>query len=187
MEEDNLRCFIALDIPREAITYLEGIQELIQKKNLLIGKFTEPENLHLTLKFLGHIDESTVEKVKEKLKEIRFPSFEAELGGLGVFSKNFIKIVWVRLENCGKLQKEVDEKLNGLFEREDRFMSHITIARVKKVKDKQGLLDYIKNVKTKKTRFKVSKFFLKKSILSSDGPVYEDLESYSLAESGKRK
>jgi len=176
------RCFIALEPPREAINELERIQNLIREKNLFYGKFTEPENLHLTLKFLGEIDEEKVKEVKERLKKIKFKSFEASLGELGFFSKNFLKILWIKI--CGKgvfdLQKEIDKSLEGLFEKEARFMSHLTIARIKKVPDRESLLNYVKNLKTKKIKFLVKDFILKKSELKPQGPIYTDLERFEL-------
>lgn len=175
-----MRCFIALDLPREAIDIIKGIQKLIEKQNLFNGKFTEPENLHLTLKFLGEISREKIEEIKEKLKEIQFNSFEAGLGGVGIFSKKFVKIIWIKLNGrqIFDLQKQIDEKLKGLFQPEFRFMGHITIVRVKNVGDKKALLDYIKNIKTKKIKFKVDRFFLKKSELFAEGPVYEDIMEY---------
>lgn len=179
---ETKRCFIALDLPREAINAIKDIQKLLKKQNLFNGKFTEPENLHLTLKFLGEIDDGKIEEVKRKLREIKFNDFEAELGEIGVFSKKFIKIIWIKLngKEVFDLQKEIDEALSDLFEPEQRFMSHITIARVKNVGDRKALFDYIKNMKNRKIKFNVDKFSLKKSELSSEGPVYEDIEVYEL-------
>lgn len=191
MEENNkVRCFVALDLPREVMNHVKEIQDKIQKKNLFIGKFTEKENLHLTLKFLGEISEDTVEKVKGRLKGIKLGSFEAKLREVGAFSskyKSYVRVIWAKLENCGRLQKEVDNALEGLFEKEHRFMGHITIARIKKVKNKAELLDYVKNIKIKELKFKMDKFFLKKSELFETGPVYEDLEVYCLEDSDKKK
>lgn len=197
-----MRAFIALDLPREAINHIKEIQRLIEKKNIFIGKFTELENLHLTLKFLGEIEEEKAEEVKKRLKEIKAEEFEAELSELGVFSKKFpknkkffvsqnskrkeefsdIKIIWIKLGGKGifSLQKEIDKKLEDLFKSEERFMSHITITRVKNVPDRKRFLDYIKNIKVKKIKFKVEKFFLKKSELKPEGPVYSDIGIYNL-------
>ncbi len=172
-----MRCFIALDLPREAIKRIEEIQELIQKKNLFIGKFTESENLHLTLKFLGEISEEQVQEARKKLQEIKFNEFDASLGEVGVFSKRSLKIVWVKLNGKGvfDLQEKIDRVLSDLFQPETRFMGHITIARVKKVFDKETLVKYLKDIKIKDLKFKTDKFFLKKSDLKPEGPTYEDL------------
>ena len=183
MKQGKIRCFIALDLPREAINHIKEIQRLIKKRNLFIGKFTEPENLHLTLKFLGEIDEKMIEKIKEILSKINFKNFEANLGDAGVFSSrynSYVKVIWIKLN--GKevfgLQKQIDECLKDLFKPEFRFMSHITIARVRKVFDKKILVEYLEKIKTKKIKFEIDKFFLKKSELFPEGPVYEDLEKY---------
>lgn len=177
-----MRCFIALELNEEFKNEIKKIQELLRKKNLFNGKFTEIENLHLTLKFLGEIEDDKVEEVKKKLGEIKLESFIAEAGEIGVFSENFIKIIWIHLKGAEKLQKEIDKKLKSLFEPEARFMSHITIVRVKSVNDKKALLDYLESVKPKKVKFKVEKFSLMKSELFPEGPVYGALEEYSLAD-----
>ena len=178
-----MRTFIALELSKEAIDEIKRIQELIRKKILFIGKFTEPENLHLTLKFLGEIDEKKVGEVKKRLREIDFGNFEAELADIGVFSKKFIKIVWIKLngKKVFDLQREIDDKLKDLFEPEQRFMSHITIARVKNVKDRKELIEYLKNMKGRRVKFNVDGFFLKKSELFPEGPVYEVIENYKFS------
>ncbi len=175
-----MRCFVALDLPREVMNHISEIQENIKKQNLFIGKFTETENLHLTLKFLGGISEEEVEKVKERLRKIKFEEFDVYVGEVGTFSKKFLKIIWIKLRGADKLQKQVDEALKDMFDVEARFMGHITIARAKKVGDKKRLIEYLKHIKPKNLKFKVDKFFLKKSELESDGPVYTDLENYNL-------
>ncbi len=187
-----MRTFIALDLPKEIIKEIQGIQEVLKKQNLFTGKFTESENLHLTLKFLGEVEEDKIEEIKKKLKEIKLDGFYCEIGEVGVFTRSFIKIIWIKLNGKGifDLQKKIDEKLVDLFEPEERFMSHLTIARVKHVSsivkdqnfslEKKDLLDYLKSVKPKKSRFFCNKFYLKKSELKPEGPVYEDIERYCL-------
>lgn len=180
--EKRIRCFIALGLSKEAKDEIEKIQKQIEKSDLLEAKFTKRDLVHLTLKFLGEINETMVEKVREKLREINFDEFEVELGEVGVFSKKFIKIIWIKLngKEIFELQKQIDDKLKNLFEKEERFMSHITIARVKIVGDKKSLIDYIKSMKIKNIKFKIDKFFLRKSELFPGGPVYTDLGVYNL-------
>lgn len=177
------RVFIALDLPREVINEIKNIQKLLREKTLFNGKFTEPENFHLTLKFFGEIDDDKIEEVRKRLKKIRIEKeIFAELGEVGVFSPSFIKIIWIKLNGKGiwELQKQIDDKLFDLFDREERFMSHITIARVKNVFDKKGFLEYLKSIKPRKLRFIASSFSFKKSELFPEGPVYSEIEEYSL-------
>ena len=184
MEEnkEKIRCFIAIDLPRESIKEIERVQEEVRKKNIFTGRFTEGENLHLTLKFLGEIDFKMIEKVKKRLTGIEMKSFEACLGELGVFSPNFIKIIWVKIFGSGvfELQKKIDGALFGLFRSERRFMSHLTIARVKSVKDRKLFLEKLEEVSVSKMKFPVREFYLMKSELKPEGPVYGVIEKYRL-------
>ncbi|MCX6748078.1 MAG: RNA 2',3'-cyclic phosphodiesterase [Candidatus Pacearchaeota archaeon] len=171
-----MRLFIAIDIPKKIKKEIAKTQDKLPEFE---GKKTEIENLHLTLKFLGEVDEKLVEKIKSKLQEVKFKKFEAEISELGVFRENFIKIVWLKIDNCLELQKEIDEKLKILFPREERFMGHLTIARVKNC-DKTIFLENLKKIKTKKMKFVVENFRLKKSDLTKEKPVYEDLVEVKL-------
>ena len=139
----KIRCFVALDLPQKTINRIKNIQKLIKKEIFFTGKFTKPKNLHLTLKFLGEIDEDKIKKSKKRLKKINFDSFEAQLGNINVFSKKFVTIVWIRLngKSLFELQKKIDDNLEDLFKPEQRFMSHITIARVKNIKNKEYFID----------------------------------------------
>ncbi|HEB47313.1 MAG TPA: RNA 2',3'-cyclic phosphodiesterase, partial [Candidatus Pacearchaeota archaeon] len=147
----------------------------------VIGKKTEPENLHLTLKFLGEIDKEKVVEVKEKLREVKFKEFETKIAYIGFFDNKKYGVVWIHLPNCEKIQEEVDEKLSSLFEKERRFMSHLTIARVKRIQNKAEFLRKLREIKFQKIRFVVKNFNLKKSTLMQEGPVYETLEEYGLS------
>jgi len=180
------RCFISINLPEKVILEIVKIQKQLEKENLFVGKFTEPENLHLTLKFLGEVDEDKIEDIKERLGKIKSKSFETELGECGFFdnrkSKRFPKkfIIWIHLTNCENLQKEVDKALSGLFEKEKRFMSHLTITRVKKIKDKIKLIEFLNKIKTRGIKFNVDKFYLMESKLSKKGSEYSVIEEFIL-------
>ncbi len=163
-----MRCFISIDLPKEIIEKIKKIQEQLPE---FIGKKTEAENLHLTLKFLGEINDNQIEEIKKRLVNIKFKKFEAEIDGIGVFSEKIIRIVWTHLTNCDKLQKEIDSSLKNLFNPEQRFMSHLTIARVKNAGNKNEFLEKLKKIKIPKIKFVVDKFKLKSSMLKAKGPV----------------
>ncbi len=80
------------------------------------------------------------------------------------------------------LQKQVDDKLFDLgFAKEERFMSHLTVARIKFVKDIKGFYEHVCGINVKDLKFKVGEFKLMKSELSRMGPSYEVLERFRLS------
>ena len=172
-----MRCFIGINLPSTAIKEIERLQNIIEPH--FIGKITESKNLHLTLKFLGEIDNDTLKKVKKKLFLIKFQPFELYINKLGVFSKKFVKIVWVKVSNV-PLQQLIDNSLADIFEKEWRFMGHITIARIKNLKNKNSFLELINKTKVNKIVFMIKEFYLKESILQKEGPVYKVISRYRI-------
>ena len=173
-----MRTFISINIPEEIRKEIKKIQDFLPE---FFGKKTKVENLHLTLKFLGEIKEQVVGEVKEKLREIKIEKFKTEIDSVGVFSEEFIRIVWLHMKDCDSLQKQIDNALKNLFKPEKRFMSHLTIARIKKLKDKKRFLQELEKIKIEKIKFIVDKFYLMKSELTSEGPRYSVLEEYNLS------
>ena len=179
-----MRTFISVNIPEEIKKEIKKVQDFLPEFS---GKKTGLENLHLTLKFLGEIDDYKVERVKEKLREIKIEKFETEIDSTGVFDNRKSKvysrnlIVWLHMKDCDNLQRQIDSKLEKLFESERRFMSHLTIARVKYIQDKRKFLDEIKKMKIEKIRFDIDRFYLMKSELTPEGPRYSVLEEYNLS------
>ncbi|MBN2420858.1 RNA 2',3'-cyclic phosphodiesterase [Candidatus Woesearchaeota archaeon] len=180
--EKNIRCFVALDLPYSIIEEAKTIQADIKKHDLIIGNYTKPENIHLTLKFLAEIPEEEIDEVKEALREVKAKSFEAAVDELGVFSPEFARIIWLHLngQEVLDLQKTIDESLVKYFPKEQRFQSHITIARVHNLKSKEELLNYVKSFKVNETRGKILSFSLMKSTLTAQGSVFEVIERYEL-------
>lgn len=177
-----MRCFIALDFTRDFRDEIERVQEQLAGKKVWQGKLTERENLHLTLKFLGEIEENKVEEVKKRLREIKMKKFDCYIGNLGVFTPSFIKIVWAHIigKEILELQKLIDEKLADLFPKEKRFMSHLTIARVKIVKDNKLFLEELGKIKTQNLKLPVREFYLMSSELTEKGPIYSEVEKFSM-------
>lgn len=176
-----MRLFIAIEIPREVKDYLFTIKNNFNK-NLAKVNWIAKKNLHLTLKFLGNIDEKLIPKIIEKLNEIKFDSFELELDNLDSFpNPNYMKVLWVGVKNFNKvieLQSEVEEKLREYFEKDKEFSAHITLGRIKFVKDKPEFNSILKKTKINKIKFKVDSFSLIKSELSKNGPTYINLEKF---------
>lgn len=180
--ENKTRVFIAIEFPSEIINQVEKLQAQISQKKF-IGKLTEPENLHLTLKFLGEISQQKLNQTKSHLEKIIFPKFEAYLSETGTFDfKRQPRIVWIKVsgKQIFELQKEIDQALLQLFRPENRFMSHLTIARIRYTKTPQDFIDSIKKLPLKKISFPITEFKLKSSELKLSGPVYKTLKTFKL-------
>src|SRR3989344_1271454 len=108
-------------------------------------------------------------RLQEKLREIKFNEFETHIDETGVFSfKGSPRIAWIKIGGRGifELQKKIDDLLGGInVQKEDRFMGHLTLARIKYVADKSKFIEHINNLGVKKIRFKVKEFKLMKSEL----------------------
>ncbi len=173
-----MRVFISIELPEKAKQEIVRIQNEIEKLGLIKGKFIEKENLHLTLKFLGEIDDKKLEKIKEKLNELKFSKFKVRFDKLGVFSEKFVRIVWISLkgDELFELQKDVDEVLKDFFGKEQRFMAHVTIVRPKFVKNREKFIEELGKIDFEKVEFEVDKIFLKKSELFKEGAKYFELK-----------
>ncbi|MFH1823448.1 MAG: RNA 2',3'-cyclic phosphodiesterase [archaeon] len=171
-----MRTFIAIELPSSTRDELKKIQEKFKANPGVSANFVNPENLHLTLKFLGEIPEEKVEQIK-KLK-IDFKKFKVNLGKVGVFpSLNYIRILWVSLEP-GFLIKDLHDKIEEILQakKDVKFESHITLARIKNLKSTKDFLKEMKNTKVNNKEFEVGSIVLKKSTLEPGKlPVYENL------------
>ena len=178
----KFRGFIAIDI--------DSFPKLVQFENEIrnLGanvKLVEPENIHITLKFLGDTNEEYADRIDEIMKDAVKNSnpFEIKLKGAGVFpNQNYIKVMWIGIENgekIGKIASKIDEKISELgFEKERRrFSAHLTIARVKSAKNKEKLLELIEKYRDIEFgSLKVDTIKLKKSELTPKGPIYTMLK-----------
>ncbi|MDP4012696.1 MAG: RNA 2',3'-cyclic phosphodiesterase [Candidatus Nanoarchaeia archaeon] len=171
-----MRIFIALELESDKLRQLQNQFEMEGIKSA--------KALHITFKFFGEIDEVLVEKIKQKLGEIKFDYFEIETTKIGIFPEtgNKINVVWVGIKSDKllELQNIIDEKLSDLVPKEKRFNPHITLGRVKFVIDKKALLDTIKNVKVDQEKFLIKEFKLIESILTEEGYMYKDIAKFKL-------
>ncbi|MBI5148643.1 RNA 2',3'-cyclic phosphodiesterase [Candidatus Pacearchaeota archaeon] len=179
-----MRCFIAIDLPSEVKQELSKVQSKLNQSSGNKLKLVESENLHLTLVFLDELSDYEVNQIKEKLKNLNFKKFEAKLGSIGVFpSESFIRIVWVAMEPSPivkELHDKIFESIKSLGKFDSRFESHITLARVKFIADKENFIKKLKQVKVEPLGFEVNSFSIKKSILTEQGPVYENIFKFEL-------
>lgn len=186
-----MRTFIAIELPDNIKNSLAALQEKIKSSQADI-KWVEKTNIHLTLKFLGEIDENKLLQVITVLGEIaaNTRSYQTTISTIGGFPKiDYPRVIWVGIEsgdsetkNIAKLVEENLEKI-GIPKEERAFSSHITLGRTRSSKN-QKQLAYELNKLQKDFKalesFKVGKITLFKSLLSSKGPTYQAIAEISL-------
>lgn len=171
-----MRAFIAVELSEEVRENLQAFQKALDFEGV---KLVEPENLHITLFFLGEIDERTAAKVIEAMEKVSVPPFTLSCSGAGVFpNPNFIRVVWAGCENeqLKKIYEQLAPEMRKLRYKPEPFHAHVTVARVKDPKAKE-------NVRAALAKFegmdfgscKIDRVVLKKSTLTPTGPVYEDV------------
>ena len=173
-----MRVFVAIEITNNDI--INSIKKFQENVNI-DAKPVELKNLHFTLQFLGEISEEITQKIIQSLKTIEFSSFDVNLKEIGAFPKpKFPRVVWIGTDENGgnmliQLSKKVEKVLEPLgFFSDKPFKPHITVFRIKKkIGDISGELKNHKMVNFGIQ--KVSNIKLKKSVLTTSGPIYSDL------------
>ncbi|PNX48404.1 MAG: 2'-5' RNA ligase [Thermoplasmata archaeon M11B2D] len=172
------RGFIAIDIT--ATSELLRFEKEIRNTGADV-KLVEPINIHITLKFLGDTDETSIDAIEQSMKESvkDIKPFPITLRGTGVFpNKNYIKVLWIGIIDPGAIETiahAIDNSLSLLgFHKEKRgFSPHLTIGRVKTARNKQQLLGVVERYsKEEFAVHQVQSIVLKKSELTPKGPIY---------------
>jgi 2'-5' RNA ligase len=176
-----LRLFVALTLP-------DGI---VARLNLMCSgipgaRWVEPSNMHITLRFIGEVDEPTAEEINYHLSHIEAPAFDLELQGLNTFGQGYkAHTLWVGVpptSALAHLQKKVDSAVlrAGVPQEERKFTPHVTLARMTKP-EVGRLQSFIEgNNLFKAGPFTVDQFTLFESQTGKGGPVYTALEDYAL-------
>ena len=173
-----MRTFVAVEINYQEI--LDSIAQL-QKDINIDAKAIAPEQMHFTLQFIGDIDEISKEKIMNALNSIEFSKFKITIQGVGAFPRTKSpRVIWVGVNKAGgqlisDLAVRVHGKLLELgFKNDKPFKPHITIFRVKNKID--DVTDELAKFNSKIFGVQqVSQIKLKRSTLTSSGPIYEDL------------
>jgi 2'-5' RNA ligase len=184
MRLKTMRLFVAVPVPekiKERIAEL-GKEIIGDSANGIVP--VKPQNMHLTLKFIGETDESNVKELEQKLSNVQAPKFNCKLRGVGVFpNESYVRVVWVGVESNNALEclaKKIMDALKGCegHGQDEEFSAHLTIARVKKKLDVRAFLQKHKNEEF--GSFEVSEFYLMQSVLKPSGPEYKVIATFKL-------
>ena len=160
-----MRLFVCIEIENEQLDAVEKAREKL-KAETRKGRFVKTEHTHLTLEFLGEIEDGRLKDVIEAIEKISFQEFQLCISGLGWFQKRSGKIYWIGFERNEELlilQKRLHFELKGQgFNLEKReYTPHITIGRDVKVKEEFDPSSYTELIQGR--CIKVKEIVLKKS------------------------
>jgi 2'-5' RNA ligase len=189
---NNMRAFIAIELPEEIKDALGNIQEQLKKSGADV-KWVSPGNIHLTLKFLGEITDEQLNKINKIIEDVAANknSFQLGISSLGAFPKiNSPRVIWIGVDKGDKETKEIAKDLEekiarlGIPKEERPFSSHITIGRTRSTLNRDKLVQDLEAMAGKfggkNLEFSVKNITLFKSTLTPRGPIYEALKEASL-------
>ncbi len=152
-------------------------------------KWVEPENMHLTLKFFGETDEEQIPAINLAVQTAVSQSkpFILKISNTGIFGSRYDpKVIWFGIEKHPELDtlaKNIFAELQKCGWQPDRqnFIPHLTIGRIKELKDKPLFQKIISNFSTLEIQIEnVTEIILYESILRRDGPQYVNVFSAKL-------
>lgn len=187
-----MRAFIAIELPENVKDFLVRIQNQLRNSGEDV-KWVAPENIHLTLKFLGEIDEKKLDKIAFILEDIakNINPFYVGIGSLGAFPKiNIPRVIWVGIDKGDNQIKDIVRDLEeeiakvGIPKEDRPYSCHITIGRIKSDLNRERLVQDLKtlagNFGEGNIEFLSDSITLFKSTLTPRGPIYEALKKITL-------
>jgi 2'-5' RNA ligase len=176
-----LRLFTGISLPillRQRLTVMQG--------GIDGARWTERENFHITLTFIGNVDEAKAEDIDEALSAVSTEKFSLRLKGTGSFSQGkHPKVLWIGVEMnevLGRLKEKIDRALQayGVEFEKRKYTPHVTLARLNNV-DEAKIVQFMQQNNLFSTEeFEVDAFILYQSHLTKNGSAYEALKEYRL-------
>jgi 2'-5' RNA ligase len=175
-----IRLFVALEIPgivRERLSLLQA--------GVPGARWMSPEQFHLTLRFVGEVDEVVAQDIDDSLRALRAPAFSLELAGVGEFGGKLPRALWAGTRPNPELlhlQKKVETALHriGVVAAERKFIPHVTLARLHHSPGDKVVEFLAHNSLFASGNFDVTQFALFSSRLGGAGAVYSVERIYSL-------
>ena len=182
--ENALRAFIAVEITSEIRKELIRLQSELKKSLKGNISWVEPENIHLTLRFLGQISDAQLEEIKKIVDETakKIKRFNMDLGVIGAFPDiSNPRIVWVGINYGFNQLNEINAELEDRLEiinfavGEKYFHPHLTIARVKSIDGENSLDEITQKIHPKQLPETVDKLIIFQSEITPQGANYTEL------------
>ena len=176
-----LRLFVGIEFPPELKLHLSMLETVIPG-----ARWVDPGNFHLTLRFIGEVDEGVAADIDEALACLRARRFTLQLAGTGVFGGGKPRALWVGVERHPELvalRDKIEKALIriGLEPEQRKFAPHVTLARLREpVLDNLGEF-LAANAQFRAAPLPVEQFSLIASFPTKAGSIYEDQADYPLS------
>jgi len=184
---NTIRTFIAIDINPAIRKALQQLQDDLKQCDCRI-KWIQPDNIHLTLKFLGDVKLKKIDDVNQALEDLaqNIKPFETELTETGAFpSIDRPQILWAGLKDdqqqIADLAASLENKLGmiGFKKEQKKFSPHITIGRIRTPRNLKALSQELSGYSLPTgISQSIQEVILVKSTLTSTGPIYEKLKTF---------
>ena len=185
---DVVRSFIAIDLPAGVRAELTSLEDKLKASRHPFVKWVDPENMHLTLKFLGDVASDSIPQIVEAMSRAAksHSTFKLEVAGTGAFPNwQRPQVVWVgvggELDRLNSLQKGLESALSPMgFPTESRtFSAHLTLGRLRDrvtPDHRRQFAEFAQKVElTASLSFEVNGIRLIRSQLTPAGPIYTEL------------
>lgn len=182
-KSEAIRSFVAVDTTPEVKTEVSHLLSRLKERARFSVKWVKPEQMHITLAFLGEVSPDFIEGAKVELREVagRFKPFECRLEGLGAFpSAVRARVLWVGLKTgereLTEVQREVSRALArlGYVPEKRPFSPHLTLGRLREPVD----VNFINEMTFQSSTFTISRLILFRSVLKPEGPIYSVLGDF---------
>jgi len=188
-----VRTFLAIPVPEPIKQYFAGmIKPLIDRHDKI--NWVKPENIHITLNYLGETDGGAVEAQSSGIESIvnASPAFRLGTTETGIYPHaNAPRVLWVGAApydlTLAGLKQNLDKELNRLgYELDKRsFQPHITLGRVKSISRKSSFIHKFLAAEVREFEFEVDRVVWMKSTLTAVGAEYEELKSFKINSGGQ--
>ncbi len=179
-----MRTFIAVEVPEEIREKIYSVSKDFLSNGVSVES---KEKLHITLHFLGEVNEQKVDQLGKGLREtIKAKQFEISMCGLGYFEPKMLRVIFAKVIKGEEELESLHNQMLGFLLKEGfnvkkEYVPHVTIARVRSPRESQRLIQLINQNATKDFgSFTATSIKLKSSKQTQKGHVYEDLLEFDL-------
>lgn len=177
-----MRLFVGIEIPEDIANDLYPLARAVRGLDA-----QTPQNMHVTLKFIGNVDRGSAQEIDKVLSGLSFSPFDLAISGLGMFaSSRKVRIFWAGLTESRELNDLAGRVARGLARIEDlpeadthKFTPHVTLGRnrdASRARIEQVIADHFD---TRSRVFTVDRFCLYESHTSNDGPIFDVVAAYT--------